>query len=202
MKIFFITRFRREILGLVFLLMTGTAFGQVRITGTVTDESGTTLPGVTVVVTGTTIGSITDMNGNYSLQVENTNVSLDFSFVGYQKVTLPLAGKNVLNVTLKEEKKQIDEVVIVGYSAQKKATLTGAVSPVNIADVNKRKVGDLAQALQGQVAGVQVTSSTGAPGDAVNIRIRGEGTIGNNNPLYVIDGVPVKGYFLPEPIGY
>jgi len=192
MKIFFITRFRREILGLVFLFMTGAVFGQVSVTGTVTDESGTTLPGVTVVVSGTTNGTITDVNGKYALQVENTNVSLEFSFVGYQKQTISLNGKSVLNVEMKEEKKQIDEVVIVGYSAQKKATLTGAVAPVNIADVDKRKVGDLAQALQGQVAGVQVTSSTGAPGDAVNIRIRGEGTIGNNNPLYVIDGVPSR----------
>jgi len=192
MKQNLIQNLKKGIVGIVFLFLSGLAFGQVRVTGTVYDDEGATLPGVSVVIPGTSTGTITDIEGHYSLQVSGTSQSLKFSFVGFQPVTVALDGKTTLNVTLKADTEEISEVVVVGYSTQKKSTLTGAVSPVNVDDMSKRRVAELSQALQGQVAGVQVTQSTGAPGDEINIRIRGEGTIGNNNPLYIIDGVPSR----------
>lgn len=183
---------KKGIIVFIFLMTTGVVLGQVSISGTVYDEEGGTLPGVSVVVPETSIGTITDTEGRYSLRVPDATASLTFSFVGFQSVTVPLEGKTSLNVTLKSGTEEISEVLVVGYSTQKKSTLTGAVSPVNVDDMSKRRVAELSQALQGQVAGVQVTQSTGAPGDEINIRIRGEGTIGNNNPLYIVDGVPTR----------
>lgn len=165
---------------------------KVTIEGQVTDASGESLPGVTVAVKGTVQGTITDQDGNYSLNNVPGDGTLVFSFVGMRAQEVSVAGQTVINVLLEEEMVGVDEVIVVGYSVQKKSTLTGAVSPVNVDDMSKRRVADLSQALQGQVAGVQVSQSTGAPGDEINIRIRGEGTIGNNNPLYIVDGVPTR----------
>lgn len=176
----------------LFLFLPGILLGQVTITGTVVDAEGLSIPGVTVLVPETTIGTITDLSGNYSIDVPSNAQNLRFSFVGYKTLIEPIRGRNRIDVTLLLDTELIDEVVVVGYSSQKKSTLTGAVSPVNVDDLNKRRVSEIAQALQGQVAGVQVTQSTGAPGDEIDIRIRGEGTIGNNSPLYVIDGVPTR----------
>ncbi len=192
MKQKFFSNLKKGIAGLVFLFLSENVLGQVTVTGTVSDEEGVTLPGVSVVIPGTSVGTITDVEGRFSLQVPDASVQLQFSFVGFQSVTIPLEGKTTLNVILKSGTEEISEVLVVGYSTQKKSTLTGAVSPVNVDDMSKRRVAELSQALQGQVAGVQVTQSTGAPGDEINIRIRGEGTIGNNNPLYIVDGVPTR----------
>ena len=192
MNQFLISNFKKGIAGFVFLFLSGIVLGQVTVTGTVYDDEGVTLPGASVVIPETSIGTITDYDGNYTLNIETIPQNLKFSFVGFQTVTIPLEGKTTLNVTLKSDNEEISEVIVVGYSAQKKSTLTGAVSPINVDDMEKRRVAELSQALQGQVAGVQVTQSTGAPGDEINIRIRGEGTIGNNNPLYVVDGVPTR----------
>lgn len=192
MKQNFFSNLKKGIVCFVFLFLSGIAFAQVTVTGMVSDEEGVTLPGVTVIVPGTSIGTITNVEGRFSLQVPDASGQLQFSFVGFQTVTIPLDGKKTLNVILKAETEELSEVLVVGYSTQKKSTLTGAVSPVNVDDMSKRRVAELSQALQGQVAGVQVTQSTGAPGDEINIRIRGEGTIGNNNPLYIVDGVPTR----------
>ena len=112
--------------------------------------------------------------------------------VGYTVKEVPVNGKSSFNIVLNENSQNLDEVVLVGYTSRKKSDLTGAVSVVDMADMGKTRIPNVSQALQGQVAGVQVTSSTGAPGDPIQIRIRGEGTIGNNNPLYVIDGIPSR----------
>ena len=192
MKQFLISNLKKGITGLLFLFLSGIVLGQVTIKGTVYDADGITLPGVTVVIPETTIGTITDIEGNYTLQTADTPKELQFSSIGYQTVIIPLNGKTTLNVNLKTSTEEVGEVIVVGYSSQKKSTLTGAVSPVNVDDMSKRRVAELSQALQGQVAGVQVSQSTGAPGDEINIRIRGEGTIGNNNPLYIVDGVPTR----------
>lgn len=202
MKQILISIIRKGITGLLFLFLTSHIFGQVTITGKVYDTDGISIPGVSVFVPETTTGTITDLDGNFSIAIPSTVQSLRFSFVGYKTVTVPLEGRTSLNVTLKSEIEELGEVVIVGYSAQKKSTLTGAVSPINLDDLNRRRVGELSQALQGQVAGVHVTQSTGAPGDEINIRIRGEGTIGNNNPLYVVDGIPTRelGFLNPADI--
>lgn len=162
------------------------------ITGKVRDEKGIPLPGVSIVVKGTTTGTTSNIDGNFTLEIPDDAEILVFSFVGMKSKEIHIAGQQQINVVLEEESLGIDEVVAVGYSVQKKSTLTGAVSTINVDDMEKRRVAELSQALQGQVAGVQVTQSTGAPGDEINIRIRGEGTIGNNNPLYIVDGVPTR----------
>ncbi|OJV88658.1 MAG: SusC/RagA family TonB-linked outer membrane protein [Bacteroidia bacterium 44-10] len=162
------------------------------VSGTVRDAvTNEELIGVTVLVVETGAGTVTDIDGNFELSVP-VNSTLRVSYVGYAIQEIAVTGQTVLEINLQPETQLMDELVVVGYSAQKKSTLTGAVAPVNVDDMERRRVADLRQALQGQVAGVQVTQSTGAPGDEINIRIRGEGTIGNNNPLYVVDGVPTR----------
>ncbi len=192
MKKLLFLKLKKLLSGAMFLLLPSLLLAQVTITGTVVDIDGVTIPGTTVMVPETSIGTITDLDGQYSIEVPANAETLRFSFVGYKTVLLPIQGRTRLDVTLILDTELIDEVVVVGYSTQKKSTLTGAVSPVNVDDLDKRRVSEISQALQGQVAGVQVTQSTGAPGDEIDIRIRGEGTIGNNSPLYVIDGVPTR----------
>ena len=184
--------FKRGILGFVFIFLTSAVFGQVLVSGKVTDPSGESLPGVSIFVKGTSIGSITDIDGEYSLEVPNDSQVLVFSFIGMKNKEVEIAGQTNINVILQEDVTGLDEVVIVGYTARKKSTITGAVSVVNLSEMEKARVPNVSQALQGQIAGVLVTSSTGAPGDPIQIRIRGEGTIGNNNPLYVVDGIPSR----------
>jgi TonB-linked SusC/RagA family outer membrane protein len=166
---------------------------QVTVRGTVTDAStGEALPGVNVVIPGSTVGTMTDASGKYSLEVPNASVRLQFSFIGYVTQEAVLGGQSTLNVAMTSDVAQLSEVVVVGYTSQKKSALTGAITAVNMADLDKQRVPDVAQLLQGQVVGVQVTQSTGAPGDDISIRIRGEGTIGNNSPLFIIDGIPSR----------
>ena len=165
---------------------------QIVITGKVTDEDGNPLPGVNILIKGTMQGAITDADGNYSIELEDTDATLVFSFIGYRTQEVAISGRNIINITLLEEAIGLDEVVTIGYSIMKKSDLTGAVSIVDMSDLEKTRIPNVAQAMQGKIAGVQVTSSTGAPGDPIQIRIRGEGTIGNNNPLYVIDGIPSR----------
>lgn len=172
-------------------LLTGNVLYAQTITGRVSDKNGP-LPGVNVVIKGTTKGTTTDFDGKYSFESANDKAILVFSFVSYITKEIPTLGKNVINVVLEEGSQDLDEVVVVGYSARKKSTLTGAISVVDMGDMEKTRITNVAQAMQGQIAGVLVTSSTGAPGDAIQVRIRGEGTIGNNNPLYVIDGIPSR----------
>ncbi len=166
---------------------------QVTVRGTVTDATtGEALPGVNIVVAGTTVGTMTDASGKYTLEVPNASVRLQFSFIGYVTQEVALSGQSTLNIALTSDVAQLSEVVVVGYTTQRKSTLTGAISTVNIAELEQRRVPDVAQTLQGQFAGVQVTQSTGAPGDDISIRIRGEGTMGNNSPLFIVDGIPSR----------
>lgn len=165
---------------------------QNSISGTVTDESGQPLPGVSVVVKGTSTGTVTNMDGIYSISNIPDGATLVFSFIGMKDQEVEIAGKTNINIILQEDVTGIDEVIVIGYVARKKSTITGAVSTIDMSDIEKTRIPNVSQALQGQVAGVQVTSSSGAPGDPVQIRIRGEGTIGNNNPLYIIDGIPSR----------
>ena len=177
----------------VLMLLSGfTALAQVRVTGKVTDETNLPVPGVTVQQANTQNRAATNQDGVYTITLQaGGSQSLIFTYIGYQSVTLPYTGANI-NVNLKPTSANLNEVVVLGYTSQKKSTITGAVGTVNMADAEKRRVPDVAQILQGQVAGVQVTQSTGAPGDPINIRIRGEGTIGNNSPLFIVDGVPSR----------
>ncbi|PHS51556.1 MAG: SusC/RagA family TonB-linked outer membrane protein [Lutibacter sp.] len=163
-----------------------------KVTGIVSDKNDL-LPGVNVIVKGTLNGTSTDYDGKYSLEnVEATSV-LVFSYMGYITKEIAVNGSEIINVIMIEDSQSLDEVVVVGYGTQKKSDVTGAITSVNIKTFEKTVSPYATQALQGLVAGVSVTSNTGAPGEGAQIRIRGIGSItGGNTPLYIVDGVPTK----------
>ncbi len=174
---------------LVFLLIGQFVFAQSStITGLITDGDGFGLPGVTIVEVGTTNGTISDIDGNYSIAVA-PGAQLQFSFIGYATQTNTVGTESVMNITLATDSEVLDEVVVTGYSSQSRKNITGAVSTVDVEEISALPVNTAEQALQGRAAGVNVTSS-GQPGTGASVRIRGYGTIGNNEPLYIIDGVP------------
>lgn len=178
---------------LLFIALTSQGIlAQSKISGTVKDASGMSLPGASVTQLATQNGVITDLQGNYSITLNADGAqSLVFTFIGLLPQTVPYTGNSVINVILAEDKIALNEVVVMGYTTQKKSALTGAVGTVNMSDLDQRKVAEVGQILQGQVAGVQVTSSTGAPGDPIDITIRGVGTIGSSSsPLFIVDGLP------------
>ena len=162
-----------------------------KVTGTVKSETGETLPGVTVVVQGTTIGTVTDMNGKFSLNVENSSQVLVFSFVGMATQEVEVGAQTDISVVMQSEAIGIEEVVAIGYGTVKKSDLTGAVGAVKGSVVSERQTTQVSQALQGTMAGVMVTRDNNAPGASANIRIRGITTIGESSPLVIVDGVPV-----------
>nr|WP_157618632.1 SusC/RagA family TonB-linked outer membrane protein [Spirosoma spitsbergense] len=164
------------------------------IAGRVLSETGEGLPGVSVVLKNTKKGTTTDADGAFRLSVpDGLGVSLVFSFVGYISQEIDLGNRNSLNVTLLEDTRALNEVVVVGYGQVKKTDLTGSVSTVPVGEIRKLAVTSLDQSLQGRAAGVQITQNSGSPGSATTIRIRGGNSIqGDNEPLYVIDGIPFK----------
>lgn len=175
---------------LIFCALTLVAAAQTRtITGKVTDTGGTGLPGVTVQVKGTNLGTITDLNGNYRISAD-TGV-LVFRFVGFISQEMPVADQAVINVVLAEDVKTLSEVVVIGYGSQKKMDLTTAVSTVGEKEIRERPIVSAVQALQGKAAGVQVTQTSGKPGQALTVRVRGATSVlAGNEPLYVVDGIP------------
>lgn len=175
---------------LIWTILTGSVMYAQTVKGTVTDANGP-IPMVNVSVKGTTNGTATDFDGNYTLENVAPEATLVFTYIGYLTQEIPATG-NVLNVVLAEDTQALDEVVITGYVGQRRNSISGAVSEVNMENFSRTRVADVSQALQGQVAGVFVAASTGAPGDGIQLRIRGEGTLGNNNALYVVDGVPTR----------
>lgn len=165
---------------------------QKSVSGKVTDSSGSPLPGVSVVIKGAAIGTITDANGYYSLSDTPANTTLVFSFVGMKSQEIAIGVKTSINVILEEATIGIEEVVAVGYGTQRKKDLTGSVAVIKTSDLRSLPVPSISDALQGRAAGVQVITS-GTPGSDATFRIRGTGTINNSNPLIVIDGLPVSG---------
>jgi TonB-dependent starch-binding outer membrane protein SusC len=163
---------------------------QLKTTGTITDEKGSPLPGVNITIDGTTIGIISDINGKYSINLPNENSVLVFSFVGYAIQKIPASGKTVLDVQMLPNVEKLEEVVVIGYGTQKKADVTGAVSTVKIANMQKISSTNTSVALQGQVSGVNIVQSNADPGAGADIRIRGIGTLNNHFPLVIVDGVP------------
>ncbi len=164
-----------------------------KISGRVTDSSGSLLPGVTVVVKGTTQGTITDAQGNYSLANVPPDAVLVFSFVGMRTQEVAVAGKKDMNVTMEEEAIGIEEIVAIGYGTMKKSDLTGSVGQVDAREIQKSGGAVLQQALAGKVAGARMTQTSGSPGADLRVRIRGSNSIYyGNDPLYVIDGVLVS----------
>ncbi len=160
---------------------------QIRITGTVTDLNGNIMPGVNIMVEGTTIGSISDINGKYSIDVQNENNVLVFSFIGFVQQKVTVGNKTVINVIMTEELSALDEVVVVGYGVQKKVNLTGSISTVRSENITSIPTQTVAQAIMGKASGVFIKNTNGQPGDlkGVEYNIRGFG-----DPLIIIDGVP------------
>ena len=161
------------------------------IKGRVLDEKKQPVPGASISITGTKIGTVTDANGNYALTVPDVsaNSSLTFSFIGYTPQVVPIAGKTEITVTLVPDSKDLSEVVVVGYGTQSRVSLTGAVSQVSAKNIENKPVLNTLLALQGEAPNLIIQQSQLNPGSNVSINIRGVGTLGNNDPLVVIDGI-------------
>jgi len=167
----------------------GAAAQAQTIQGTIKDSKGEALPGVTVIVKGTTTGASTGTDGRFTLQAPANSV-LVISSVGFTRQEVPMAGTNgTLNVTLVDNSQALNDVVVIGYGTARKSDLTGSVASVSAAQLTQVATSDPVQALQGRVAGVEVTSNSGQPGSGTRIRVRGVGTINNADPLYVVDGI-------------
>ncbi len=162
------------------------------ITGVVKDVAGIPLPGVNIVVKGTLQGVITDLDGQYQISVPGNDAVLVFSYIGYLAQEVAVGNQNEINISLKEDLQQIDEVVVIGYGTVAKKDVTTAVSTVSTKDIDERPIISAAQAIQGKAAGVNVYQPNGAPGGEMVVRVRGTTSFnGSNEPLYVVDGVPV-----------
>lgn len=183
----------KRFISLLFLSLISTAltWGQITVKGTVIDETQFPVAGANVLVKGENTGVITDLDGNFSIQVPKKSSILVFSFIGFATQEVTVGNKTQLNIVLKEDGVMLNEVVAIGYATVKKSDLTGSVEKVDMEDLNKTSSLSFDQALGGRVAGVQVVSSDGQPGQTSNIVIRGSNTISDvadGNPLYVIDG--------------
>jgi len=181
---------------MIVILMLLATFGMaqtISVKGKVTEaETGQSIPGANVVLKGTATGIITDMNGNFSLKVP-ANGTIVFSFIGFKTVEVPVNGKTEINIALTAETIGIDEVVAVGYGNQRRKDLTGAVSSISSTELQKIPVTSTTQALTGKLAGIQVTTTDGSPDAEMVIRVRGGGSVTqDNSPLYIVDGFPVN----------
>ncbi|WP_339865935.1 TonB-dependent receptor [uncultured Algoriphagus sp.] len=176
---------------LVLLVLTGAAaFAQKTVTGTVLDEFDVGLPGVTVLVKGTTTGTATDIDGKFNITVPNDQSVLIFSFIGYGKVEEIIGNRSIIDISLKPDETSLTELVVTGYTIDSRRETTGAIATVSSKDLAVIPTGNVEQALQGRVSGVTVITN-GQPGTTSIIRVRGFGAFGGNQPLYVVDGVPV-----------
>jgi|WetSurMetagenome_2_1015567.scaffolds.fasta_scaffold00004_113 TonB-dependent starch-binding outer membrane protein SusC len=181
---------KRSVLFVLLLLANLSLIAQQTITGVVKDQAGQPMSGVTVVVQGTSVGTLSGVDGKYSLPVPAGATTLQFSFIGYTTLDVPINGRTVINVEIQEAMTGLNEVVVVGYGSLKKKLVTGATVQVKGEDIQKLNTVSPMTALQGQTPGLSIIKNTGQPGDGYKVNIRGMGTIGNSQPLYVIDGVP------------
>ncbi|WP_422359638.1 SusC/RagA family TonB-linked outer membrane protein [Reichenbachiella sp.] len=174
----------------------GFAEAQQNVGGKVTDSAdGSGIPGVNVLVKGTTTGTVTDLDGNFKLEVSDSNTVLVFSYIGYVTQEVSVGDRSVIDIQLATDAKQLDEIVVVGYGTQKKKEVTGAVGSLGSETILKTPTADLGSAIQGQIAGVNVQAANGRPGETANIQIRGLSSIDADRlgPLYVVDGIPYQG---------
>ena len=174
-------------------LISSLSFAQTTkmVTGTITDAvSGESLIGVNIMIEGSATGTTTDLDGKYSLNVPE-NAVLVVSYIGYETIKESVKGRTVIDVKLGAKSEVMDEVVVVGYTTMKKADVLGAVSKVGTKELTAAPLASAEQALQGRIAGVQVSAATGAPGADISVRVRGVGSIYSDNaPLYIVDGIP------------
>ena len=187
---------RNIILFLMALLMSSSLYAQQTIVrGVVKDANdGTPIIGANVIVKGSTMGTVSDLDGGYSLNIPTDKATLIFSCIGYKTQEIPVSGQKTINVSLKDDAELLDEVVVVGYGTMKKSDLSGASVTMGEDKIKGSIITNLDQSLQGRAAGVTAVATSGAPGSSTSIRVRGQATINANaEPLYVIDGVPVQG---------
>lgn len=177
-------------LTLMALLVSSLSFAQQKITGKVVDASGEAVIGASVVVKGNGTGVASDLDGNFVLTVPAGKNELDVSYIGYATQTITIGKNTTFKIVLQEDKKLLDEVIVVGYGIQKKKLVTGSTVEVKGEDISKRNTISALSALQNQSPGVNIVASSGKPGDGFKVNIRGAGTNGDTAPLYVIDGVP------------
>ena len=181
----------RMALMFIFALVAGGMSAQ-NITGNVTDSSGEPIIGATILETGTSNGTITDLDGNFTLSNVKGN-EITVSYIGMKTQNVNIAGKSTVNIVLEDESTTLNDVVVIGYGTVRKKDLTGAVSTVKGQDLAKVPVTNVAEALTGKLAGVQITTTDGSPDAEMIIKVRGGGSItGDNSPLYIVDGFPVS----------
>lgn len=182
-------RFKYVLMLALVLFLNSAVFAQTTVQGKVTDNTGQALPGVSVMVKETTTGTSTDANGAFSIAVTKSNAVLVFSYVGYPIQEIEVGNKTTINVSLSPAAGQLNEVVVIGYGTQKRKEVTSAVTTVNAEQFNKGNISDVAQLLQGKVAGLSISRPGGNPNGGFTIRLRGLSTLGANTaPLVVVDG--------------
>jgi len=181
----------------ILLLLLNMSFGvwaqDVEVKGVILDETNEPIPGASVLIKGTSTGVASDIDGSYTISVPNTS-TLVFSFIGYETQEIPVGNQSVINVSLKLDLSDLEEVVVVGYGTVKKSQLTGAISSVSSREINELPITDARQALQGRASGVDVTQAGSKPGASPQVRIRGRRSFNaGNDPLYVVDNIPIVG---------
>lgn len=188
-----ISKLQNAVMALAVILIGLPSYAQQTLTvkGTVVDEVGP-VPGVNVMVPGTTIGTITNEDGGYTLSNVPSAGTLQFSSIGYTTVDIKVNGRTTINVTMTQDSEQLEELVVIGYGVVRKSDLTGSVASVGEEEVTKSATSDPIQALQGRAAGVSIISATGSPSATASIKIRGTGTTNNTDPLFVVDGFPMN----------
>ena len=178
----------------LFAIVSMSLTAQVTVTGTVLDSTGESIIGASVVEKGQTGGATTDIDGKFTIRVSNADATLVISYVGMKTQEIKLKGRKNIDVTLEDSSEALSELVVVGYGTQKRSDITGSVASLSEDQMRQTIVTNADQMLQGKVAGVQVTQNSGAPGGATSVRIRGASSLNSSNePLYIIDGVPMGG---------
>ena len=175
------------------LLASITQLTSQAVSGVVTDDSGESIIGATILLKGTTLGTTSDIDGSYTIDVNSLSDTLEISYIGYETQIVPINLRQNVDISLEFMSNQLDEVVVVGYGRQKKRLVTGAISRVSEEDIKATPILRVEQALQGRTPGVQVAATSGQPGDEPSVRVRGIGTTRDARPLYVVDGLAVGG---------
>ena len=182
----------KNILFVLSILFTSIIYSQTKITGTVTDENGAPLPGVNILVKGSQKGTVSDFDGNYSIDASSQEI-LEFSYIGFLTNIVNIAGQTTINVTMESSYESMDEVVVIGYGSQKRKDITGSVASINSDVLQERPITNIEMALQGQATGLSISSTGGQPGAATKMNIRGISSVsGSSQPLIVVDGFPLS----------
>ncbi len=183
----------KKVIFLLVFLSGSMMFAQISVSGVISDTGGP-IPGVNVLVRGTSNGAVSDFDGNYTLDNVAEDAILVFSFVGFKAQEIPVGGQTTINVTMQEDAAELEAVVVIGYGTQSVKDATGAVAVVSTEDFNQGVIASPEELIQGKTAGVQITQASGEPGAGVALRIRGTSSVrSNNNPLFVVDGIPLAG---------